>query len=394
MLKDLDRLMEVEGVDSLLAIGNAFEVPDIFWLTGFRSPDTITFLHNRGEESLVSAGFHTIERVTKESFIKRTHDLTEVARALMKEGKRPSKHPDILLKDLLEAEFSGEVIGVPDHLPASMLVAVQQLGYNIKVVPDLLNNARATKSSSEIKLIEKAGKATIGAISQVIEMIKETDIGANEVLLQNGEPLTVRDVKLALDHFLLDNDTESAEDAILAVGKKGFDWHYLGLPEDQLKAGVPIIMDVFPRLKREFYVADVTRTVVKGTPPPKVKEMFDAVLAAADAVIDALTAGAKIDDVNLECFNTLKKHGFNSTRLDPEAVEGMTHGLGHGIGLAIHEAPSLYNRETFYEEGNVLAIEPGVYLKEFGGVRMENDYVVTKGKPIRTTLGLDDAMYL
>ncbi len=394
MLEDLDRLMEVEGVDSLLAIGNAFEVPDIFWLTGFRSPDPITFLHNRGEESLVSAAFHTIKRVTKESFIKRTHDLTEVAKALMKEGKRFTKHPDILLKDLLEAEFSGEVIGVPNHLPASMLVAVQKLGYNIKVVPDLLNNARATKSSSEIKLIEKAGKATIRAISQVIEMIKDTDIGANDVLLKNGEPLTVRDVKLALDHFLLDNDAESAEDAIIAVGKKGFDWHYLGLPEDKLKAGVPIIMDVFPRLKREFYVADVTRTVVKGTPPPKVKEMFDAVLAAADAVIDALTAGAKIDDVNLECFNTLKKHGFNSTRLDPEAVEGMTHGLGHGIGLAIHEEPSLYNRESFYEEGNVLAIEPGVYLKEFGGVRMENDYVVTKGKPIRTTLGLDDAMYL
>ena len=394
MLEDLDRLMEVEGVDSLLAIGNAFEVPDIFWLTGFRSPDTITLLHNRGEKSLVSSAFHTITRVTKESFIKRTHDLTEVAKALMKEGKRFTKHPDILLKDLLEAEFSGEVIGVPNHLPASMLVAVQKLGYNIKVVPDLLNNARATKSSSEIKLIEKAGKATIRAISQVIEMIKDTDIGANDVLLKNGEPLTVRDVKLALDHFLLDNDAESAEDAIIAVGKKGFDWHYLGLPEDKLKAGVPIIMDVFPRLKREFYVADVTRTVVKGTPPPKVKEMFDAVLAAADAVIDALTAGAKIDDVNLECFNTLKKQGFNSTRLDPEAVEGMTHGLGHGIGLAIHEEPSLYNRESFYEDGNVLAIEPGVYLKEFGGVRMENDYVVTKGKPIRTTLGLDDAMYL
>ena len=394
MLEDLDRLMEVEGVDSLLAIGNAFEVPDIFWLTGFRSPDTITLLHNRGEKSLVSSAFHTITRVTKESFIKRTHDLTEVAKALMKEGKRFTKHPDILLKDLLEAEFSGEVIGVPNHLPASMLVAVQKLGYNIKVVPDLLNNARATKSSSEIKLIEKAGKATIRAISQVIEMIKDTDIGANDVLLKNGEPLTVRDVKLALDHFLLDNDAESAEDAIIAVGKKGFDWHYLGLPEDKLKAGVPIIMDVFPRLKREFYVADVTRTVVKGTTPPKVKEMFDAVLAAADAVIDALTAGAKIDDVNLECFNTLKKHGFNSTRLDPEAVEGMTHGLGHGIGLAIHEEPSLYNRESFYEDGNVLAIEPGVYLKEFGGVRMENDYVVTKGKPIRTTLGLDDAMYL
>ncbi|MHA2424032.1 MAG: M24 family metallopeptidase [Candidatus Thorarchaeota archaeon] len=394
MLEDLDRFMEAEGIDSLLAFGNAFEVPDIFWLTGFRSPDDICFLHNKGEESIVSGTFHAIARVSKASFIKRTHDLTDIARKMMKKGKRLNKYPEIWLKDLLDAQFSGNTIGVPDHLPASLLVAIQQLGYKVKVLPEILKDARATKSSNEIKLIEKAGKATIGAISKVLEMIKNADVGANNVILHNGEPMTVREVKLSLDHFLLDNDAESAEDAIVAVGTKAFDWHYLGEPDDILKAGVPIIMDVFPRLKREFYVADVTRTFVKGSPDPKVKEMFDAVLAAADAVVDALTAEAKIDDVNLECYNTLKKHGFNSSRLDPEAIDGMTHGLGHGIGLAVHENPSLYNREALYEEGHVVAIEPGVYLKDFGGVRMENDYVVTKNKPIRTTLGLDDMMYL
>ncbi|MDF1537496.1 MAG: Xaa-Pro peptidase family protein [Candidatus Thorarchaeota archaeon] len=394
MLEDIDRLMELEEVDGLLAFGNAFENPDIFWLTGFRSLDDISFLHNRGEESLVATSFHALERVTKESFIKRTHDLTEVVRSLMKEGRRASDFPEILLKNMLNAEFSGEVLGVPDHFPASRLVAVQNLGYKVKVVPDLLKDARATKSADEINLIEKAGKATIGAISQVIEMIRDADIGANDILLYNKKPLTVKDVKLALDHFLLDHGAESAEDAILAVGEKGFDWHYLGLPEDKLKAGVPIIMDVFPRLKQEFYVADVTRTVVKGKPDDKVKQMFDAVLAAGDAVFDAMTDGANIDEVNLECYNTFKKHGFDSSRLNPSAVEGMTHGLGHGIGLAIHENPSLYKRDACYEDGHVVAIEPGVYLKAHGGVRMENDFVVTKGKPRRTTLGLDDAMYL
>lgn len=394
MLEDLDRLMEIEGVDGLLAVGNAFEVPDMFWLTGFRSPDDITFIHNRGEESIVASGLHTIGRVTKESFIKKTHDLTDLYRSLMKEGKRAGNHPDIIFKEILGKLFSGEVLGIPDHLPAKILVAIQNLGYEIKVVSDLLMDARATKSPQEIAFIEKAGKATIGAITQVIEIIKNAAIGANDVLMHNGAPLTVKIIKLSLDHFLLDQSAESAEDTIIAVGEKGFDWHYLGLPEDKLKAGVPIIMDVFPRLKQEFYVADVTRTVVKGTPDGKVKEMFDAVLAAGDAVFDVMTDGANIDDVNLECYNTLKKHGFDSSRLNPSAVEGMTHGLGHGIGLAIHENPSLYKRKAYYEAGHVVAIEPGVYLKAHGGVRIENDYVVTKGKPRRTTLGLDDAKYL
>ncbi|MFX0107525.1 MAG: M24 family metallopeptidase, partial [Candidatus Hodarchaeota archaeon] len=85
----------------------------------------------------------------------------------------------------------------------------------------------------------------------------------------------------------------------------------------------------------------VTRTFVRGTPTPKVKHMFESVQAAANASVDALTDGSKIDHVNLACFETLKKHGYDSRRLNPEAKDGMTHGLGHGIGLAPHESPRL-----------------------------------------------------
>lgn len=394
MIEDLDGLLENAGVDSIILVGNAFEVPDIYWMTGFRSPDSIIALHNRGEETIVAASFHTLERVKTQGFVKRTYDLTEMQRSLMAKGKRAQNHPELVLKELFDNAFSGEVIGVPEHLPASNLIAIQSLGYEVKPVPDLLMDARATKSTREVELIKKAGAATIDAVGQILEMIKDSDIGPNDTLLWNKAPLTVDMIKKTLDHSLLDHGAESAEDAIVAVGTKGFDWHYLGEPADPLKAGVPIIMDVFPRLKREMYVADVTRTAVKGTPDPKVREMFDAVLAAADAVIDTLTEGATMDEVNLSCYTTLQKHGFDSSRLNPGAEEGMTHGLGHGIGLAIHEKPSMYHREALYKSGHVVAIEPGVYLRQHGGVRMENDYLVTANRPERLTLGLDDMMFL
>ncbi len=382
--------MEEEGVDTLIAVGNAFETPDIFWLTGFRSPDMIFYIKNRGSDATVASYFHTLGRVKKESFIKDTYDFTDLFLSLRKEGKRLLQHPELLMKELLGNLFSGKVIGVPDYFPASILVAVQSLGYEVKVVPNLIKNARATKSSREIKMIQRAGTATISAISKVFDIIKESDIGPNKVLQYKKEPLTVNHIKLTLEHSLLDEGAESAEDAIVAVGKKGFDWHYLGKPADKLKAGVPIILDVFPRLKREMYVADVTRTVVKGTLSPKVRSMFEAVQEAKDAVIDTLKHGVKIDDVNLACYETLQDNGFDSSRLNPEAVEGMTHGLGHGIGLEVHENPSLYSRDALFEEGNVVAIEPGVYLKAVGGVRLEDDYVVRKGKPKRLTPGIDD----
>ena len=394
MLEDLDSLMEQEGIDALIADGNAFEVPDIYWLTGFKSPDSVLFFKNKGEESIVATTYHTLDRLRKESFIKRTYDLTDRFNRMRNEGKRLTEHPDIYMKEISENLFTGNVLGVPNHFPAYLLVALQKLGIKIKVVPSLLNDARATKSPREIKMIKKAGIATIAAITKVVEMISNTEIGSNKTLIHNGTPLTVHDVKLAMEHFLLDQTAENAEDAIVAVGKKAFDWHYLGKPNDKLKANIPIIIDVFPRLKQERYVADVTRTVVRGTPSKRVRQMYDAVYDAKAAVVDQLTSGGLIDDANLACYKTLERHGFESSRLHPKATDGMTHGLGHGIGLAVHENPSLFDREAVFQTGHVVAIEPGVYLKAHGGVRYENDFVITKGKPKRLTLGLDEPLYL
>ncbi|MGY5852513.1 MAG: hypothetical protein RTU92_02990, partial [Candidatus Thorarchaeota archaeon] len=78
MLEDLDRLMDEAGVDAVLAQGSAFSVPDVYWLTGFRSSDDITVLKNKGEETVVATSFNTLDRVKNESFVTRTHDMTEL----------------------------------------------------------------------------------------------------------------------------------------------------------------------------------------------------------------------------------------------------------------------------------------------------------------------------
>ena len=394
MLEDLDSLMEKYEIDAFLTDGNAFENPAIYWLTGFLSPDTITYMKSKGDEPLISASFPAIERVKKESFIKKTHDTTEIRRQILRENLKILDNLDREFEDLLKKHFTGATLGVPDNFPASLLIMIQKMGYEIKVVRDLVTEARATKSDKEIKTIKKAGKATTDGISHVVEIVKDCDIGANKVLMYKGEPFTVGKAKRILDHFLIDRDAESAEDVILAVGKKAFDWHYLGVANDKFKSEVPIILDVFPRLKKDRYIADVTRTFVKGRVPKRVREMFEAVEDAANRTADALTDGAVIDDVNMACFQTLQKHGFDSRRLNPDAKDGMTHGLGHGIGLEVHELPSMYNREDLFLEGHVMAIEPGVYLEGIGGVRIENDYAVTKRKAKRLTTGIEDVLYV
>ncbi len=386
--------MESQGIDGLLVVGNAFDAPDIYWLTGFRSTDQITYVKNRGEEPVVASFFNTLERVEKESRITRTHDLSGIYIRLMKEGKIPQDHFDVFVEDTMKNIFTGEVLGVPNHIPAEGLVLVQKMGYDVKVVPDLLKDARATKSAAEIDAIKKAGDATVGGISRLLEMVKDSDIGPNKTLMYKGKPLTVGRMKLALEHFLLDHGAESASDTILAIGKKGYDWHYLGAPADELKAEEPIILDVFPRLKQERYVADITRTFVKGTVSEKLCNLFESVQGAVGAAVDTLKDEVRIDDVNMACYESLKRSGYDSRRLNPEATEGMTHGLGHGIGLEVHEHPSLYKRDDYFKSGHVVTIEPGVYLKAFGGVRIENDYLVSTDRAVLLTEGLDEILYL
>ncbi|KXH71042.1 MAG: hypothetical protein AM326_03930 [Candidatus Thorarchaeota archaeon SMTZ-45] len=394
MLDDMDDLMVRYGIDGLFAYGSPFDSPNLLWLTGFRSSDRIYYLRNKGEQGVIGAHFNTLDRVKKESFLKRTYDISEFVIQLYKENKQVIENRDALIGPMLRDEFAGKTLGVPDDIPASVLVILQRLGYDVKVVRNLVPDARATKSPDEVRKIRRAGDATVGAILKVVELIKDSDIGANKTLMHQGVPLTVGKVKLALEHFLLDRNAECSEDTILAVGEKAFDWHYLGNPEDELKAESPIILDVFPRLKQERYLADVTRTIVRGPLPKRVKEMYEGVQAGADAAVDVLTHDAKIDDVNLACFNELKHHGFDSRRLNPEAKDGMTHGLGHGIGLEVHEQPDLYNYEAHFAAGHVVTMEPGVYLKDIGGVRIENDYLVTKGKAELLTRNLESIILI
>ncbi len=394
VIEDLDRLMETEGVDAIVFEGNAFEKPDVFWLTGFRSSDTILCLHQVGEETVVGAAYHTLTRLLKETRIRKTFDLTEIHNQLKAENRRILEFQELIYGPFLREHFTGRVIGVPDHAPASIVIALQRLGYTVKVVPYLLKNARARKSTEETRAIQKCNEATVDALKVVVEIIKDSEIGPNRTLIYDGGPLTVQHLKLAVDRKLLEMSAESAEDMIVAVGTSGSDWHSHGQMNDLLKAEEPVIIDVFPRLKLDRYVADVTRTVVKGRIDSQLRRMFDAVTSSIDAVVDCLTDQVLIEDVNNVCYQQLISHGFDSKYLNVHTEEGMTHGLGHGIGLEVHENPSLYEYSSRLQEGNVLAIEPGVYLKTVGGVRIENDYLITKGRPQLLTTGLEDIIFV
>ena len=118
------------------------------------------------------------------------------------------------------------------------------------------------------------------------------------------------------------------------------------------------------------YVSDLTRVLATGKIPPKLERIYRVVLTAQERAIKAIRPGRTCDEVDSVAREVIAKAGFGAK---------FGHGLGHGIGLEIHEAPRLTKGQTMkLKPGMVMTVEPGIYLPGFGGVRIEDDVLVTR----------------
>jgi Xaa-Pro aminopeptidase len=255
-------------------------------------------------------------------------------------------------------------------------------GLKIQPMFDVVEKARETKEPEEIKAIKSVQEVVERATTRAIELVKNSEIGANDLLFcpEDGkkQKLTAGKVRSVFNHTFVDNGCISEEETIIACGPGGADPHYSGKADDVLKANQPIVIDVFPRSVGRRYVADMTRTVVKGRASKAVKKMFDTVLQTKEAAVDAIRAGVTGSDMQNLCCDLLEKAGYQTMRGGKQISKGYIHGLGHGLGLDVHEGPSM---SEFYkyalEEHNVVSVEPGLYDPEIGGMRIEDIVEVT-----------------
>ncbi|HWQ21082.1 MAG TPA: M24 family metallopeptidase, partial [Methanotrichaceae archaeon] len=117
---------------------------------------------------------------------------------------------------------------------------------------------------------------------------------------------------------------------------------------------------------------DMTRTVLKGRASQEILDMYDAVLAAQKAGLEAVRAGVPGSDVHARVSDVFNDRGYKERE-----GQGFTHSTGHGVGLDVHERPSLGFAKDILQEGNVVTVEPGLYYPEIGGIRIEDLVVVT-----------------
>jgi Xaa-Pro aminopeptidase len=378
---DLDAILAENDGEALLLYSDSYRDANMYYLTKFLAPDPFIFLKRVDADPTIVVSQMEYPRAQKQSIIKTVKSYSDYnyLKAL-KTAKDPRLGAMKFIAKVVKKELgTGTKICVPPNFPVLAADVLRSEGLTINPMFGVVEKARETKDIDEVEEIKTVQAVIEEVTSEAIELIANSDVGSNRTLHFNGELLTVGKIKSFFGSKLLENGCIPEEDIIVACGTKASDPHYSGEPEDKLKADQPIILDIYPRSIQKRYWTDMTRTVVKGKASDKVKKMFETVFEARNASLDAIQAGALGSHVYDVCCYVLEKAGYETTRGEKKITKGMTHSLGHGVGLQIHESPRM---SEFYrsplKEHNVVTVEPGLYDPQIGGVRLEDIIEVTK----------------
>ncbi|KJR48648.1 Aminopeptidase YpdF (MP-, MA-, MS-, AP-, NP- specific) [Desulfosporosinus sp. I2] len=221
-------------------------------------------------------------------------------------------------------------------------------------LPNLVSHLRSVKDESEIELIRQAVKIADDAFAEVLKTI---EIGQRE-----------EEIGLSLEFSMRRAGASGASfDFIIASGVRSALPHGTASSK-RAQSGEFLTMD-FGAIY-QGYCSDITRTIFLGEPEDKHREVYDIVLAAQKAGIAAVTPGRTGKEVDAVARKLIEEAGYG---------EYFGHGLGHSVGLAIHEGPNLNKREDrVLEPGMVVTVEPGIYIPDWGGVRIEDIVLVTE----------------
>lgn len=265
-------------------------------------------------------------------------------------------------------------VRVPRDFPFATAQSLMDAGFRVDAMDGPVFPERRIKSAREARCITEVQRATVQAMRAAMRMIRDAKVDRRGHLMHARRRLRAEDVRHVIERELLAAEC-LAGDTIVAGGRQGADPHERG--SGPLRAGEPIVIDIFPRHRVTGYHGDLTRTVIKGQASEAVRRMYRAVYTAQHQALNRVRAGIEVRTIHAAVQQVFTDAGFK-TEVRNGVPVGFFHSTGHGIGLDVHEAPSINLSRTRLRAGDVVTIEPGLYYPQWGGVRIEDTVRVTR----------------
>jgi len=369
----LDEYLDENGLDGY-AFNDDDSNSDLYYATGFGAPDPFFAVYTPEQTGVLVSSLE-YGRAKKEARADVVARHSEYDYHDKRDEYGPQEGLNRMYAEFVE-DLGCESVAVGGDFPVGRADGLRDRG--LAVEPDLDNvvqDIRATKTDEEVERIRETQRANEAAMARAEELIRGADREDGVLVRGNGDPLTSESVQQEIEIELLRHGC-ALDDTIVAGGPQAADAHERG--SGPLPADDPIIVDIFPRSKDSKYHSDMTRTFANGDPGDAHRERYAVTHEAFDAALDAVEPGATGEDVNQAVVDVFDDHGYPTVFTEPGTESGFIHSTGHGVGLDVHEMPSISHGGEELQPGHVITIEPGLYEPGEGGVRIEDIVVVTE----------------
>jgi Xaa-Pro aminopeptidase len=338
--------------------------------------DPVTFIEHEGRRIAVCSPFEV-------PILARREDVIDDCWSNDQFGSEELAADDSFPEHLVGAEIVSRVLqklGVTDvNVPRSFQIAVadhlRSRGVKVTVDHEGWVARQRRRTPWEIEGIERAQRAADTAMLTAARLLREAAPTSEGHLRFEGEILTAELIRAAMTTELLNQEADC--DEILVQSGTGFGGHDPG--SGPIQPNTTVVIDVFPRDRRTSVYSDMTRTFVPGEPSEEVMRMHAHVREALGVAFKALKPGST-DAFRKVCdFFHSKGYETQLHKTDKGSVkQGFTHALGHGVGLVVHDYPAMGRRSHELIVGDVVAVEPGLYIDGVGAIRLEDTVLITQ----------------
>jgi len=356
-----------------LIIASSEASADLLYATKFRAPDAFVFLDVGGRSALLLSDLE-IDRGRAEAAVDQVDAYSATERVV--QGKK-KKRPGLarVVAGWLKASGVRSVL-VPQDFPFGLARQLRDEGVRLKPAKGAFFPEREKKSAAEVRAITAAIRIAEAGIARGIEVLRSSAPRKDGRLALGRRILTSEMLRIEIETALVRAGGEARGDTICAGGEQACDPH--GRGSGPLRAGELIILDVFPRDAKSGYFGDITRTVVRGRASEAQRRLWDVCLTGQKRALQQMRPGIEGAAVHEKLKAYFAAQGY-PTEIRDGRWQGFFHGTGHGLGLEVHESPRF--AATTFVPGQVLTVEPGIYIPGLGGVRHEDVALITQQSP-------------